>query len=50
MDRKLYKKHTQELLFSYPGVEIVESGVEDLILSDRIDGSGLSCSGIILGN
>lgn len=49
MDRKLYKRHTQEALFSYPNVSILESSVEDLILSVDTDGTGLSCSGIILG-
>lgn len=45
IDRKLYKKHLQEELFSTPNLEILESSVEDLILQNDS-----TCSGIVLSN
>lgn len=46
IDRKLYKKHLQEEFFNIPGLQIVESSVEDLIVSN--DSS--RCTGIVLGD
>ncbi|GLG98366.1 MTO1-like protein, mitochondrial [Gryllus bimaculatus] len=54
IDRKLYKLHLQQELFSTPNLQIEEASVEDLIIEDiGIDGdisSTQSCCGIILSD
>lgn len=44
IDRTLYKQHLQAELFSTPGLQIIESSVEDLLLHEDV----AKCRGIIL--
>ncbi len=47
-DRKLYRQAIQDILFNYNNLDIVEAGVEDLILDER---DGLSaCAGVVLSD
>ncbi|MAS86700.1 MAG: tRNA uridine-5-carboxymethylaminomethyl(34) synthesis enzyme MnmG [Micavibrio sp.] len=55
-DRKLYREAMQELLFNYPNLEIVEGGVDDLIVEDETtiqgvilaDGTALRSKAVVL--
>lgn len=55
-DRKLYRQTMQEILFSYPNLDIIEGGVEDLIIeqgtvSGTISGTVKSAvKGIVTGS
>jgi tRNA uridine 5-carboxymethylaminomethyl modification enzyme len=44
IDRRLYKQNLQAELFNIPGLEILESSVEDLLLNEN----STKCCGIIL--
>lgn len=43
MDRKLYKRHMQEILFNYPNLDVRAAGVFDLIVDPLLD-ERMSCS------
>lgn len=55
-DRKLYREAMQELLFNYPNLEIVEGGVDDLIVEGETtiqgvilaDGTALRSKAVVL--
>jgi tRNA uridine 5-carboxymethylaminomethyl modification enzyme len=55
-DRKLYREAMQALLFNYPNLEIIEGGVDDLIVEDEIniqgvilaDGTNLRAKAVVL--
>ncbi len=55
-DRKLYKEAMQEILGSYPNLELIEGGADDLILDDSgavkgvktLDGREYSCGAVVL--
>lgn len=40
IDRKLYKKHMQEELSSYPNLSIVQGSAADIVIDKSVDGRG----------
>lgn len=42
-DRKLYRRHMQEILFNYNNLDILEGGAEDLIIKEG------RCDGVVTG-
>ena len=53
IDRKLYKKHMQELVLSTPNLRVIEAPVEDLVLEKLGKGDNpilkFKCTGVVLG-
>lgn len=53
IDRKLYKKHMQELVLSTPNLRVIEAPVEDLVLEELGKGDNpilkFKCTGVVLG-
>ena len=53
IDRKLYKKHMQELVLSTPNLRVIEAPVEDLVLEELGKGDNpilkCKCTGVVLG-
>ncbi|MDR0423365.1 MAG: tRNA uridine-5-carboxymethylaminomethyl(34) synthesis enzyme MnmG [Rickettsiales bacterium] len=50
IDRKLYKKASQELIYNYKNLEIIEGEVVELIIKDNSDKNTKSVNGIVLSD
>jgi tRNA U34 5-carboxymethylaminomethyl modifying enzyme MnmG/GidA len=46
IDRKLYKKHMQEVMFHYPNLDVRAASVFDIVLDSQPDMSSASSPGV----